>query len=224
MDTPEDDVTPAAVEDGDEDFTDADIEAQLDAEEAAEIAAAPPRPGAGRLLLGLLAALVVGAVGVAAWAGIYASREKEYIGVAVIIGLLAGYAMRAVSGRSDLLPRLLAVVVTALSCVAGSLAGEVAFVAHRYGAAFWPLLRHDADKWWSVMRHRSGIAWVVFAAALVIAFLAAGPQKPKKEKAVAEPPGWDVPPADLPPATTPENDAAVAAAVDDDDEGGGPAV
>jgi hypothetical protein len=125
--------------------------------------------------------------------------------------------MRAVSGRSDLLPRLLAVVVTAVSCVVGSLVGEVAYVAHRFGMAFWPLLRKDIGKTYDVMKHRNAVAWIVFAAAVVIAFLAAGPQKPKKEKVVAEPPGWDVPPAEFP-----ESDTPVADAVDEDDEGGGP--
>jgi hypothetical protein len=70
----DDEIQPAAVEDDDEVFTDADLDAELDAEEAA---AAEARPGAGKLLLGLLAAVLVAVVGIVAWASIYAVRERE---------------------------------------------------------------------------------------------------------------------------------------------------
>jgi hypothetical protein len=221
VDTPEDDVRPAGDIDAgdDEHFTDADLDAELDAEEAAAIEAAPG-PGAGRLLLGLLAAIVVAALGVVLWSTIYAVREREYIGVAVLIGLLAGYTLRAVSRRSDILTRVLAGVVTALACVAGTIFGQVAYVSHHFGVAYWPLLKKDLPKTFDVLKHRTGVSWAVFAAAIVIAFLAAAPQKPKKEKAAAQPPGWDVPPAEFPASDAAATDAAPEAAADGGDAGG----
>ncbi len=147
-----------------------------------------PGPGAKRLVLAILASIALAAGGVALWAGVYAIREREYIGIAVLIGLLVGYVMRAVSGRTTIVVRLIAGLVTAIACVCGTVVGEAAYVAAKYDSKFWKLLGDIEPKWWSILRHRNALTFAVYAAAVVIAFLAAGPQKPKKVKTVPDVP------------------------------------
>jgi len=115
-----------------------------------------------RLGLALLAGVGVIAVGVALWAVLVKSLDKEYFGVSVAIGLLVGYVLREVSRRSDLLVRGLAVLLTAVTCVVGTLVSHaVADVTTGIGDLPW-------------------VAYATFAGALVVAYISATPPKPKK--------------------------------------------
>ena len=138
-------------------------------------------PGA-RWPLAILAALAAAAVGVVAWAYIYTTAEREYVGVSVVIGLTVGWLIRVISRRSTLPARILAVVITALACVAGTVTGEVAYTAKTFQADFWRLLGDVLPDTFTLLRDRPGLTYVIFAAALVLAFLSAGPQKEKPKK------------------------------------------
>lgn len=175
-------------------------------EDYAAIEPVAPAGGGRRVLLGILAAVLVAIAGVAAWALIYAQAEREYVGVAVVIGLAVGWVLRVVSGRTDLWLRFVAVLITAVSCVAGTVTGEVAYTAKVYRADFWQLLGDIAPDWFEVMRRRPALSFAIFLAGLVLAYLSASPQKEKTKKgAVATAPAdeaWgpddeiDLPPAD----------------------------
>lgn len=164
---------------------------------------AAPAPGAGRLVLAILASLAVIAVGVGLWSYIYVQAEREYVGVSVVIGLIVGYVMRLVSGRSTVPVRIVAVVLTALACVLGTVAGEAAFTANAYDASFLDLFKDILPDWLELMERRPGLTFAIFAAALVLAFLSASPQDSKKKrKRDEEPPAPVVEPAggdDAPP-------------------------
>jgi hypothetical protein len=141
---------------------------------------AAPAPGAGKVVLGVLAALLVAALGVALWAFVYAQMEREYVGVAVVIGLAVGWVIRVVSGRSTLPVRIVAVVVTAVACVAGTLFGDAAYTAKQFKADFFTVLGDIAPDTFDTLSKRPVLSFVIFAAGMVLAFLSAGPQKPKK--------------------------------------------
>lgn len=152
----------------------------------------PAKPGVAQFLLGLLLAVGIGAIGVVIWALIYIKAEREYPGVAVFIALAVGYVLRVVSGRATVPVRIAAALVTAVSSLAGLYVGAVAFAVHsankqsilRGRVKFWTLLKDDF-KWEpikSILKHHNWVAYVIFAAAVVIAFLAASPPKPKKPK------------------------------------------
>jgi len=144
------------------------------------VALAPPPPGPGKVVIATVAALVVAAVGVGIWAFIYAQAEREYVGVAVVIGLTVGWVMRVVSGRSTLPVRIIAVVVTAIACVLGTLFGDAAYTAKAYNADFLTVLKDIAPDTFDTLSKRPALTFVIFAAALVLAFLSAGPQKAKE--------------------------------------------
>lgn len=131
----------------------------------------------GSLLLGVLAALGVVVAGTVVWALLYRRFNKEYVGIAVLMGLLIGYVLRGLARRSTIAVRVLAVVVTAVGCAAGSVTGDVAYTTKTFHLPFFSTLWRVRDNWWSIATHRTGLQWGVFAAALVIAFLAAGPTK-----------------------------------------------
>lgn len=132
------------------------------------IVAVPEAAPATRLGLGVLASVVVVAVGVALWVVLVKSLDKEYFGVSVAIGLLVGYALREVSRRSDLLVRVLAVLLTAVACVVGTLMSQAAVKGQTVSIA-----------------HLPKVAYLTFVGALVVAYISATPPKPKK---VAAPP------------------------------------
>jgi hypothetical protein len=144
-------------------------------------------PGGKRIVLAILAALVVGAIGVAVWGILYATFKREYVGIAVVIGLLVGYVVREVSGRSTIGVRLLASLLTAVACVAGTVVGETAYTAKVYGLPFWDLIDRATKDTWALLQDRTLLQFGVYAAALVIAFLAAGPKKETPKKGAPDP-------------------------------------
>lgn len=151
-----------------------------------DAAMAEPVPPA-RWPLAILASLGAAVIGVVLWALIYANAEREYVGVSVVIGLTIGWLMRVVSRRSTIAVRIVAVVITALACVAGTVVGEVAYTSKAFKFAFWTLLKDVAPDTFKLLSERPGLTYGIFVAALVLAFLSAGPQKPKASKLRGDP-------------------------------------
>lgn len=143
-------------------------------------------PGA-RWLPAILASLLAMAAGVALWAFIYQWREREYPGVAVVIALAVGWLMRVVSRRSTMPVRIVAVLLTALGCVAGSVVGHAAYASTQTPESFGTLLGESIENTGNIVTDRPALTYVIFAAALVLAYLSASPQSPKKPKKGAEP-------------------------------------
>jgi hypothetical protein len=174
VDTPDDDVRPAEP-DGDA-FDPPELAAYDE-----EPVVAPAGRGAKGWLLAILAGVAVVAVGVAGWGLLDTVATRDFVGISVLIGLLVGYVVRELSGRTSLGARLVAVLITAVGCVAGATVGETAYTAATYKVKFWDLLP-EVDVW-RLMTHRPAVHYAVYVVALVIAFLAAGPQKPKTKPA-----------------------------------------
>ena len=169
------------------------------AEGLAEDWTTPPAAtgGAGRWLLGIAASVAVILVGSALWALVYDWRNQEYVGVSVLIGLTLGWVLRTVIGRSDLPVRVLAVVLTAVGIVVGTVVGAAWFAASTNLpgiGGFWDVLPDVAPHWWDILtdKDRDQITYVIFAAALALAYLSAGPQSSKKKKAAEVTPLEDV--------------------------------
>jgi hypothetical protein len=172
-------------------FTDSDPDAPVvpgDTDAApygSEVVAGTAEP-AGRLALGILAGVLVALLGIAVWAIVYAKAEREFVGVSVVTGLAIGWTIRTVSRRSTMLVRIVAVLLTAAVCVGGTLAGEVAFTSKTYHMGFWKLLGDVAPDTYDLLSKRPVLTFGVFVAALVLAYLAAAPQKPKAPKGGAK--------------------------------------
>lgn len=158
-------------------------------------------PGAGRLVLGILAAIATAAVAVAAWSYAYVAAEREYLVFAVVLGLAVGYVLRTVSGRGTIPVRVLAGVLTALGCAAGTLSGDAAYNANIYGTGYLEMLTDVVlPDWQGRFGARQPVAWAIFAAAVVLSFLVAAPPKPaKKDADDDEAAGPDAGTADEPP-------------------------
>lgn len=167
-------------------------------------AAVEPAAPAARWPLAILAALAAAVVGVAVWALIYANLEREYVGVSVVIGLTVGWLIRTVSRRSNLVARVVAVVITAIACVAGTVVGEVAYTSKVYKFEFVKLLKDVAPDTFKLLGDRPALTFGIFAAALVLAFMSAGPQKPKQSKRRGDP----TPVAPVEPAYDPDRPMA----------------
>jgi hypothetical protein len=160
--------------------------------EADPLADAP----SGNLALAVLAAVGACAVAVVLWTVLMLAGGREFVGLTVIAGLAAGYLLRRVSGRSTTVVRVLAGLVTAVACVVGTVTAVVAFTSRTYHVGYVDLLRHfHYSETFTVVKHRRGMTLVVYAAAVVIAYLSAGPQKPKKVK--------DEPDAEIPEPVVP---------------------
>ena len=153
------------------------------------VAATPP---VGRFLLAILGGLAVALLGVVVWAMIVDRFDRQYVGVAVIVGLVIGWLMRVVSGRTGLGVRIAAALVTAVHCVLGVVAAQAMFAVNQFrGVKFFDifddLIRDDV---WNLLTDSKVVpvlSYVIFAAAMVLAFLSAGPQKePKKKRKSAE--------------------------------------
>jgi hypothetical protein len=82
----------------------------------------------GRLLLGTLAAIAGALIGAVAWAAITATTGYQIGYMALGVGLLAGYAMRVVGGRTRA-GGIIAAVVALAGCVLGNLAATAVMVA-----------------------------------------------------------------------------------------------
>ena len=153
--------------------------------------AAPAAGGAKRWLLAIAASLVAIVVGSAVWAGIYDWRDQEYVGVSVVIGLAVGWLMRVVTKRSDLVVRLVAILLTALGIAVGMVVAATWFASSSALPSvpgFWELLPDVIPDWWDILTHpeREPITYIIFGAALLLAYLMAGPQSGKKKAAVAD--------------------------------------
>ena len=164
--------------------------------------AADPGAGFGRMLLAVLVALLIATVTVTLWGVLLQKFNKDFVGLTVVGGLVLGYAMREISRRSNILVRLVSVVITALACVAGTVVSEAAFFSRKYHVAFGTIFDERKKEWWFLLRHRTTMQFVIYAVALLIAFLAAGPAKPKKVTTDDEPaePAADEPVADAEPS------------------------
>ena len=144
-------------------------------------------PAASKVFAATLASVVGALVGVAVWAFVHVQLEREYVGVSVIIGLVVGWLMRVLSGRSTLPIRLVAVVVTALSCVAGTLVSRAAFDDTLVDDTLMERLGNLLPHTGTIMSELRGLTYAIFVAALVLAFLSASPQKEKTKKGAAAP-------------------------------------
>ena len=141
-----------------------------------------------RLVLGTLAGLGVVLVGITAWSLLYAFVKRDYVGVSVVFALGIGYVVREVSRRSDLVPRIVSAVLAAILCVFGSVIAQIANTAREFPeASFWDLLVDLLPDTFSIVSHRNALTFVIFAAAVVVAFLSAGPSKPAAPKAQPAP-------------------------------------
>lgn len=141
------------------------------------VEAAPPPA---RWPLAIVAALVVGAVGVVVWGVASALFTRALVGMSVLVGLLVGYVVREVSRRSNLPARIVAVAVTAVVCFAGAFVGDAAYVSadtKTFGVR--DLLDSYKAKPFEHFKDRPKLQFLIFAVALVVAYLAAGPAKPK---------------------------------------------
>lgn len=150
--------------------------------------AAPPRS---RLPLATLAGLGVVVAGLVAWTLLYFALDRDYVGISVVVALVVGYVVREVSGRSDIPPRVVAALLTVVLCVVGAVSSaSVGIVEDETFAAldlqWWPTFRGLMKEPWTVLESQRAITWAIFGAAVVVAFLSAGPAKPKKG-AVAAP-------------------------------------
>lgn len=160
---------------------------------------APAVPPA-RWPLAILAALGAAALGIALWSVIFVAAEREYVGVSVVIGLTVGWLVRVVSRRSNLVARVVAVVITAIACVLGTVVAEVAYTSSQFEFGFLKLLGDVLPNTFELLSDRPGMTLVIFAAALVLAFLSAGPQKEKPSKRRGQPEPVDVVDDGEPPA------------------------
>lgn len=175
-----------------------------DAEDADDAPlAAPSSPG--RWALAIVAALVVAAIGVTAWAMIFRAtfdplqpdKGREFVGISVVVALVAGWAVRTISGRANLTARLVTVVITALTCVVGRVAADAASLSKdnpttTFGTLFGEFLGAPLDH----VKNLQGLTYGIFAAALVIAWMSAGPQKQKPAKTTATAPTDEPRPGD----------------------------
>lgn len=156
-----------------------DLDVSTDVDTFATEPAAPPLS---RLLLALIAGLAVAAAGIAVWAQLYYWRNNNYVGVSVVFALVIGYVVREVSGRSDLLARILAALVTVAFCVVGFVSATAVGLVKTYGAEYWPEFKRMMKEPWTHIRPAPVLTLVILAAAVVVAFISAGPTKPKQPK------------------------------------------
>jgi hypothetical protein len=82
----------------------------------------------GKLLLGTLAAIAGALIGAVVWAAITAATGYQIGYMALGVGLLAGYAMRVLAGRTRA-GGIIAGVVALAGCVLGNLAATAVMVA-----------------------------------------------------------------------------------------------
>lgn len=158
-------------------LADAPDDAAVDAEPVAEPVAARQES---RLVLGTLAGAGAVLLGIVVWSLLYAYTKRDYVGVSVVFGLLVGYVVREVSRRSDLVPRIVAAVLTAILCVFGSVIALVANTVRVYpGEKFFDVLGNTLPNTFEIVSKRNALTYVIFVAAVVVAFLSAGPSKPK---------------------------------------------
>jgi hypothetical protein len=159
----------------------AHVDAEVETSAQAAAVAAAPR---GRLALGIVAGLVAGVVAVAAWVALSAAMDRDYVGIVVVFALVIGWLVREVSRRSDVPARVVAAVITAAVCLVGSTAAVAGDVASDYDVPFFRVFKDLLPDTFTLITKRGWWAWVIFAAAVVVAFLSAAPaQQPKGKRA-----------------------------------------
>jgi hypothetical protein len=173
-----------------DDLTDSAAE-PVAADDTVFAAAEPVAAPRSRLVLGTLAGLGVVLVGIVVWSLLYAYLKRDYVGVSVVFALGIGYVVREVSRRSDLTPRVVSALLAVVLCVFGSVVAQIANTAREFHASFWDLLTDLLPDTFTIVSKRTALTYVIFAAAVVVAFLSAGPSKPKAG-AAADPAEPDV--------------------------------
>lgn len=163
--------------------------------------AAPEAPAErrGNVPLAILAGLAVAALGVALWTVLYVFAGREIVGVSVLTGFAVGYVMREVSRRSTVPVRVGAAIITAIVCLVGNVVARVAYTAAEFDFSFWTLLEDVAPDTFKLLFERDALTLAIFAAAVVVAYMAAGPKQAPKQKAAdpvrdenGEPPAMDL--------------------------------
>lgn len=148
--------------------------------------AEPPAPKT-RMVLGTLAGLGVALVGVGVWALLYRQLDKDFPGVSVVFALIIGYVVREVSRRSDLVPRIVASVLTAVLIVVGSVIALSAWETSDWQerglpVSFQDVLEERFPQAFELLGNQRPLTLVIFGAAVVVAFLSAAPPRPKQVK------------------------------------------
>lgn len=170
--------------------TDATGVAYADAVDPAPVAA--PKT---RLLLGALAGLGVALLGIVAWVVLYLTTDRDFPGITVVTALLIGYVVREVSRRSDVPARLVSALLAAVMCLVGAVAAISALVvkdtpvgeAAGFVETFRGLMPHVFDVVNDRYQPRPWLTWLIFGAAVLVAYFSTAPAKPKKGAATAAP-------------------------------------
>lgn len=174
-----------------------EVDASVSATNATVTAEAPRS----RLPLATLAGLGLVIVGIVAWAALYVAIDRAFPGITVVMALVIGYVVREVSRRSDLAPRIIAAALTAVLCVVGAYVAAVADVAAQQDIPILDTVREQLRNAWVFLKAYHWITWVIFAAAVVVAFVSASPagSKQKAKPAPARDDEDDDQPGALPP-------------------------
>ncbi len=132
--------------------------------------------------LAILAGIGTLLAGFVVWSLVYIIGGKEYVGVAVVVGLVVGWALRVVSRRSTIPVRVVAVLLTAVACVYGPLVASAAFSAVELDEGFFDIFGRAFPNAFTVLGNQPWQVKLIFVAALVLAWMSASPQKPKQPK------------------------------------------
>lgn len=152
--------------------------------------APPPMAAArsGNVVLAVLAGIATAAAGIVVWTVLCRLMGRPFPGMSVVIGLTVGYVLRVVSRRATVPIRVVAALLTAVAAVVGAITSTRGVLAKTIPeqvpgshVGFGDLMRSfEWSQTFSVIKHQGNVTVVLYAAAVVIAFLSAGPQKPKK--------------------------------------------
>ena len=163
---------------------------------APTLAAAEPA----RWPLAILAALGVMVAGLALWVFIAMQFNRPMAIVAIAFGV--GWVLRVVSRRSTIAVRVLAVVLTAIAAVIGTVIGTAAPEENRFGASLTEAFNELLPKAFDLVADLPAATLAIYGVSLVLAWLSASPPKDKAGRATIN----------FPPATP------AATATDSDDE------
>lgn len=131
--------------------------------------------------LGIAAGLGALLLGFVAWGVVYAVFSN-YVGVSVVTGLLIGWAIRVASRRSTIAVRVVAVLLTAVSCVYGPIVGAASYSAVEFGDGFFDAFGRAFPNAFTLLTEQGWQVLVIFAAALALAWMSASPPQPKQAK------------------------------------------
>lgn len=164
----------------DEAYEPVEVESGMVESVEADLSEEPVAAPKGRLPLGALAGVGATLAGVVVWSLLYQSTERDYVGISVVFALLIGYVVREVSRRSDVVPRVISAVLAAILCYLGTITAAAAYTAQEsklpFGEVWQELFEHQSV----VFKDRNALTWVIYAAAIVVAYMSAGPPRPKQ--------------------------------------------